>query len=395
MFKNRKLAILILLFGISNFVLSQTNEEIDLAKQAIFNLSIKDYNKACFSFDEGLKSIMPDSITQKMWEGIVKKCGKYEKDLKIKTKKLVNQNSISITSKFEKSEVISTFVTYLDSAKGYKIGAVYFLPKTKDNSYLLPTYINKKLFKTEKLGFKELENQKENILYNYTEDIESSPLAIFVSDIYKDEYNSENEFQPFRDITWGISSKGLSTIQINMISKENLLNSDYLSDKLNYVFNQLKNKINIDTNNIFIISDGFTPKLLSKAKLKFEVKSYICLNSVFELNDLENFKNKLSDEEKKIINEYDTESFIKFLESYNSKIYFYDTESDTSIFNKKYNDLKVKLNSKSNIIFKQITNHNKYFCKLEQEKKNENQQFEKFTDIDIVNDIFNVIFEFK
>ncbi|MCX6147969.1 MAG: hypothetical protein NTW25_12100 [Candidatus Kapabacteria bacterium] len=390
MLKVKYFANLILFLTISNFVFSQTSEEINLVKQAIIEFSKKDFQKACFYFDEGLKGIMPDTITQKMWEGIIKKCGKYEYDIDIKTKQLVGQNSISITSKFEKSELISTFVTYLDSTKKPKIGAIYFLPKTKDNTHQLPTYINNKLFKVKDLTFVDIEKHKERIFYNYNEEIESSPLAIFISDIYKDENDSENDNHPFRDIAWGISSKGLSTIQVSMISNENVFNPNYLSNKLNFIYKELCKNKNIDSNNICIIAEGVSTNLLSHIKLNFNVKLYFLLNTSLK------FPNKLTITiGKSKVKEFEKMEFLNFTKSNASNLYFYDTEIDSTIYNMKYSELKEYSKTNSKIRFRHYLNLDKFYCKLEDEKSNNIKIYGKFTDIQIVNDIFNVIFETK
>ncbi len=223
-----------LLANVSDLRLEKSKEFLDLLKN-------KDYSKCQLYFDESMKELLPDSLLKKVWEVNLTKYGKSGNIISATFKKvngyLVYENTVS----FEKKSVIYKTL-FVETDTTNKIAGLYFLPVQSDNSHKLPTYINKYLFKEIDTFFI---SGKYKIYCNvsYPLDLPKTNAILILSGSGPNDRNgSIGATKIYRDIAWGLASKGNLVVRFDKrtktygqsMNKEEMsnltINEEYLED---------------------------------------------------------------------------------------------------------------------------------------------------------------------
>lgn len=276
---NLKMIYFCLLFSLAFSSAIAIDLRLEKSKEFLELLKNNEYSKCQTYFDEAMKELLPDSLLKKVWEVNLTKYGKSGNIISTKTKKVNGYLVYESSIKFEKNSVIyKTLFNETDSTN--KIAGLYFLPEQADNSHKLPTYINKALFREIDTFFV---SGKYKIYCNvsYPIDVPQTNAVLILSGSGPNDRNgSIGATKVYRDIAWGLASKGNLVVRFDKrtktygktLSKAEMsnftINEEYIEDA-SAAIDFIKKFEIVDTNYIVLLGHSQGGTVLAPLADKF------------------------------------------------------------------------------------------------------------------------------
>ncbi|MCD6347681.1 MAG: alpha/beta fold hydrolase [Bacteroidales bacterium] len=233
--------------------------ELQLMAQKFVNLlDQQKFESATETFDTTMTNAMPAAELQKMWKTITTQAGSFKKQIGMRSQKTGNYNIILVTCEFALAK-LDVKVVY-DQAK--KMAGLFFLPYQPDFSFTAPPYADTTSF-IEKDVIVGDGKWKLPATLTMPKTDGSHPAVVLVHGSGpndRDETIGPNK--PFRDLAWGLASKGIAVLRYDkrtrIYGSDSIWLGDYtiedevITDALAAI-HMLKTRDGIDQNRIYVL----------------------------------------------------------------------------------------------------------------------------------------------
>jgi len=283
MIKN-KLSILII---ISIFILSSftgcfentydPNEKqktkMEISQNFLYNLSSENYEKAYSNFNQELKNALTITQLKETWQYVTNLYGNFIEIKTFHNRTEKNFSVIIINATFSENYLL-TFKIVFDEDN--KIGGFWITDFVSTENYYPPSYVNINTF------------DEEDILIGNEWELAATLSKPIIEDVFpavvlvhgsgpndRDETIGPNK--PFKDIAWGLASNNIIVLRYDKRTKTysedfssltNYTVEEEVIDDVIYAVDFLKNDINVDKKNIFIIGHSLGGMLAPRIALQ-------------------------------------------------------------------------------------------------------------------------------
>jgi uncharacterized protein len=177
-------------------------------------LSKADYAKAVAMFDSTMKSVMPEMKLKETWETVAAQAGALKSMPGVKTQKYLAYDIVLVTCQCERK----TFDMRVVFNAAGKIAGMFFAETPPD--YTAPLYVDRTAFKEEEV----VVGSGEWSLHG-TVSVPNGPgpfpaLVLVHGSGPNDRDESIGPNKPFRDLAWGLASKGVVVLRYEKRTKE-------------------------------------------------------------------------------------------------------------------------------------------------------------------------------
>ena len=193
----------------------ETANLITAARAFIDLLVKKDFAAAVTTFDDTMKTAMPEAKMQETWNTVLAQVGGFKQAGKARTEKRGGYTIIIVTSEFENAKLDIKVV--FDQAK--RIAGLFFAPATNVD-YAPPAYAKPDSFREKELTIGASEWALPATL---TTPISPGPFPVVIL-VHGSGPNDRDETvganKPFRDLAWGLASKGVAVLRYEKRTKQ-------------------------------------------------------------------------------------------------------------------------------------------------------------------------------
>jgi dienelactone hydrolase len=256
----------------------------DLAKLFVSSLAIGDYENCVSGFDSTMKSLMSVEKTEEIWKDLIQKLGRFQKQLAVREEKYQQYDIILVTCQFESSQ-IDIKVVY-DPQR--QVAGLFFVPTKPAQEYEAPNYVTRKTFDELEVSFGDNDWRLPGIV-SLPKGSGPFPAVILVHGSGpndRDETIGPNK--PFRDLAWGLASKGIAVLRYDKRTKihgtkmvsSNIpltVQEETVDDAL-YAVAKLKDNSRIDSGNIFVLGHSLGGMLIPRIGISgSSIKGFIIM----------------------------------------------------------------------------------------------------------------------
>ena len=283
MIKN-KLSILII---ISIFILSSftgcfentydPNEKqktkMEISQNFLYNLSSENYEKAYSNFNQELKNALTITQLKETWQYVTNLYGNFIEIKTFHNRTEKNFSVIIINATFSENYLL-TFKIVFDEDN--KIGGFWITDFVSTENYNSPSYVNTNTFVEEDIVIGDEWKLPGTLSKPITEDVFPAVVLVHGSGPNdRDETIGPNK--PFKDIAWGLASNNIIVLRYDKRTKTysedfssltNYTVEEEVIDDVIYAVDFLKNDINVDKKNIFIIGHSLGGMLAPRIALQ-------------------------------------------------------------------------------------------------------------------------------
>lgn len=185
------------------------------AREIVTLLAKEDYASAGKSFDATMKKVLPPEKLKETWQTVVEAAGAYKKQGKVRFDKVKKYDVVFVTIHFAKTDLDARIVFDQDR----KIAGLFFAPAKVDVPYKAPDYVKKN-------AFAEIELKIDSSVGNLPATLSLPkgegpfPALILVHGSGPhDRDESIGPNKPFRDLAWGLASKGVAVLRFEKRTK--------------------------------------------------------------------------------------------------------------------------------------------------------------------------------
>jgi dienelactone hydrolase len=218
---NSSLIILIVVFFSITCLGESTHSDSEcslLAQEFVDLLAKEDFSNAERKFSQQIQRSFPESKLRETWVGLIEKCGKFKRQVGVRSQRIKNSDLIFVTCEFE-HDLLDIQLSY---NKNKTIDGFYFVPTSPPNStsnYKPPTYSH-----PDSLQEKEVivGSGKWTLPGTLTIPLGKSPFPALVL-VHGSGPNDRDESigpnKPFRDLAEGLASKGIAVLRYEKRTK--------------------------------------------------------------------------------------------------------------------------------------------------------------------------------
>jgi len=218
--KKSVLGLLLLIIGTqTTAVQSQAQDEtaclITAARAFVDLLVKKDFTAAVATFDDTMKTSMPEAKLQETWDALLAQVGPFERATKTRTEKRGAYTIVFVTSDFQNSTLDIRVV--FDQSK--RIAGLFFVP-ARNAEYAPPNYVKTDSFREKEVTIGTNEWALPGTL---TTPVGNGPFPAVVL-IHGSGPNDRDETlgpnKPFKDLAGGLASKGVAVLRYEKRTKQ-------------------------------------------------------------------------------------------------------------------------------------------------------------------------------
>ncbi len=272
---------------------SQPPDLVSRATAFIEQLNNRDFSNAGKNFDETMKTAMPEPKLAQTWDALVAQAGTWKRQVSTRTEVRGAYKVVIVTTEFEKADVDIQVV--FDAAQ--KIAGLFFTPAKKVREYSPPDYVKSDSFVENEVTVGKGEWELPGTL---TIPKGKGPFAAVVL-VHGSGPNDRDEtvgsHKPFRDIAWGLASKGIAVLRYEKRTKHHAaklaslkgrftVNEETVEDALEAV-TLLRESKSIDPKKIYVLGHSLGGMLIPRiAALDSDIAGLIILaGAVIPLED--------------------------------------------------------------------------------------------------------------
>jgi dienelactone hydrolase len=200
------------------FAHSETNDVQAAGKRFIDLLARRDFDGAFAQFDEKMKSALPLTKLRETWDNFQKQAGRFEKQTRSQAEKYGTYDIALVTCKFEHTPLDAKVVF---DAQGQVAGLFFSPSKPPPGPDRLPFYAKTNAFSEKEVKVGRGEWILPGTLTLPNEGGAHLPAVVLVHGSGpndRDETIGPNK--PFRDIAWGLATKGIAVLRYEKRTKE-------------------------------------------------------------------------------------------------------------------------------------------------------------------------------
>jgi uncharacterized protein len=191
---------------------------IAAATQFVDLLANDDFAKATEQFDSTMKGALPEGKLRQVWQSLQQQAGPFKEKLRARTEKVSSYDVVFVTCHFEKADLDAKVVFDTDK----HIAGLFFVPsQPAADSSTAPSYAKISAYKERDFTVGSGEWALPGAL---TMPVGLSHLAPAVVLVHGSGPNDRDETvlanKPFRDLAWGLASKGIAVLRYEKRTKE-------------------------------------------------------------------------------------------------------------------------------------------------------------------------------
>jgi hypothetical protein len=209
------LLVILLLFLFGTFLISQqtevnqADELITLAKQAVDSLVKEDFPSLVKSFDKTMKEALGQDKLQSIWKSLIEQFGAFKKTVGFRTEKIQEYDVVIVSCEFEKANLDIR----LAFNKAREISGLFFLPSQQPVEYTAPSYVKIDSFEEKDVTVGKGEWALPGTLSLSKGNGPHSALVLIHGSGPQDRDETMGPNKPFRDLAWGLASRGIATLR--------------------------------------------------------------------------------------------------------------------------------------------------------------------------------------
>jgi dienelactone hydrolase len=318
-------ALLIVVSFSSQISLAAQNEQNKFVKEAtqFVDLLVKgNFAVAVGQFDETMKSALPPDKLQGLWQSLNAQLGNFKKELGARIEKAAQYEIVYVTCEFEKSTVDLKLVFNQNGL----ITGLFIVPTEMPVKFLEPAYADRNLFTEKEVTVGTGEFALRGTLA-MPKGKELFPAIVLVHGSGpNDRDETIGGSKPFRDLAWGLASKGIAVLRYEkrtlehgkrLASIKNFTVKEEVIDDAVSAVDLLRKTEGIDTKRIFVLGHSLGGMLVPRiGKADPKIAGFIVLAGstrpvedmiVEQSNYLASLNDNLTEEERKRL-----ESFKEF-----------------------------------------------------------------------------------
>jgi hypothetical protein len=191
-----------------------------LAEKLVDLLAKEDFAAAVAQFDTAMKAALPESRLRETWQSLLKQVGPFKQRLNSRALKFGGYDVVLVTCEFEQTK-LDTKVAF--NTKG-EVSGLYFVPNTNGSEQAgPPPYVNTNAFREQPFTVGSGEWALPGTL---TMPLSGKSGAGFAAVILvhgsgpNDRDESVGAVKPFRDLAWGLATKGIAVLRYEKRTKE-------------------------------------------------------------------------------------------------------------------------------------------------------------------------------
>jgi uncharacterized protein len=289
----------------------------DAGKVFVGLLAKGEYANAVAMFDSTMKSVMPEARLKEAWESVRAQAGELKNMPGVKTQKYQAYDIVLVTCECDRR----TFDTRVVFNASGKIAGLFFAGASPE--YKSPAYVNRTSFKEEEVIVGSGEWSLHGTLSVPAGDGPFPALVLVHGSGPNDRDETIGPNKPFRDLAWGLASKGVAVLRYEKRTKEHgsklvtLKNSltvkeETIDDALAAVA-LLRKTTGIDAHRIFVLGHSLGGMLVPRiGKLDAGIAGFVVLAGLTrpledamleQMTYIIGLKGSLSDDDKKQLEE--------------------------------------------------------------------------------------------
>ncbi len=246
---------------------------IALAQQTINQLIAQNYSAAFNSFDVTMQTALPEATLKQAWESLLSQAGDYQSI--VETQPAVHQAQyviVVVTVQFAKAPIDLRVV--IDPARG-KVSGLRFMPNqtVAAKLYKPPTYADPNSFTEQEVVVGSGEWQLSGTL-TLPKGIGPFPVIVLVHGSGpNDRDETVGPDKPFKDIAWGLASRGIAVLRYDKRTKvygekiaalQNFTVKEETIDDAVAAVNLLQKTSGVDTKRIFVLGHSLGGYLIPR-----------------------------------------------------------------------------------------------------------------------------------
>ena len=191
------------------------------ARTFVARLNKGEYDSATKEFDDAMSKALPPDKLKAMWEGITKQVGAFQKQEKARDEKAGPYDLVFVTCKFEKMALEVKVVFDKDK----KISGLNILPAQDADRFPPPAYAKKDAFTEATVKIGSGEWVLPGTLTLPKGDGPFPAVVLVHGSGPQDRDETIGRLKPFRDLAWGLASKGVAVVRYEKRTREHPLKS--------------------------------------------------------------------------------------------------------------------------------------------------------------------------
>lgn len=213
------LGLLFIIIGRPTPLRSQVQDEtanlIAAARSFVDLLVKKDFTAAVATFDDTMKTAIPEAKLQETWNAVLAQVGAFKQATRTRTEKRGAYTIVTVTSEFQNSTLDIRVV--FDQSK--RVAGLFFAPAT-NTDYTPPAYVKSDAFREKEVTIGTNEWALPGTL---TTPAGAGPFPAVVL-VHGSGPNDRDETvggnKPFKDLAWGLASKGVAVLRYEKRTKQ-------------------------------------------------------------------------------------------------------------------------------------------------------------------------------
>ncbi|MGC8544747.1 DUF3887 domain-containing protein [Athalassotoga sp.] len=182
------------------------NDNLQIAKEFIMNLSVGNFKMAESMYDEAMMAALPLAKTEAIWNQVESQAGKFQSIESVNVSNVQNYTVFVFTVSFSKA-LLDVTVTIDQNSK---VAGLFFKPATP--TYSIPSYVNQSKFKVEKTTIGN--DLKVPAEITIPEGKGPFPAVILIPGSGPENMDeSIGPNRPFEDIAYGLSTNGIVVLR--------------------------------------------------------------------------------------------------------------------------------------------------------------------------------------
>ncbi len=211
--KNLKAAFVVLLFALSVVHGQPSKDEwksiIPQARQFITFLEKQQFDKAVSFFDANMRTALPEQKLQAIWLSLQNQAGSFVAQKSVSTEKIQNYRIVYVTCQFKKT-ILDAKIVFNEKDQ---IAGLFFVPHVEKQSYQIPAYVDTS-------RFLEIDTLRLPTTWKLPLSLSlpngEGPFPAIVL-VHGSGPNDRDETigpnKPFRDLAWGLASRGIAVLR--------------------------------------------------------------------------------------------------------------------------------------------------------------------------------------
>jgi hypothetical protein len=191
------------------------DEFTPIAKRFVELLSEGEFSKATENFDGVMKKVLPPKKLKEVWESLVAQAGPFKGQIGARTEKTGKYEIVFVTCRFEKLTLDAKVVFNREK----QISGLWFVPSRSHAEYKPPSYVDLESFREREVTVGTGEWALPGTLTIPTGDGPFPAVVLVHGSGPHDRDETIGPNKPFRDLTWGLASRGIAVLRYEKRTK--------------------------------------------------------------------------------------------------------------------------------------------------------------------------------